>query len=264
MLPFKKILFPVDFSAHARGAARYVEAFAGRFDADITLLHVIDLPHYNDLLPDSPAQKRTRLDSFLAKEFGYFRVQRVLLEGDPARNILTTARDWKADLIMLPTLGLGGFRRFLLGSVTAKVLHDADCAVWTGVHLEEAPPLEKIEFKSFLCAVNEDEHGKVVLAGARELAEEYRASLTVVHVTRAFEAVGEAKGRMEDMVRAAGAEATVLVEAGEVPNVVAEIAARVHAELMVIGRSAAPGVFGRLRTHAYPIIRQSPCPVISL
>jgi len=40
---------------------------------------------------------------------------------------------------MMPTHGLGGFRRFLLGSVTAKVLHDADCPVWTGVHLERAP-----------------------------------------------------------------------------------------------------------------------------
>ena len=32
MLPFKKILFPVDFSEHACGAARYAEAFAGRFE----------------------------------------------------------------------------------------------------------------------------------------------------------------------------------------------------------------------------------------
>ena len=41
------------------------------------------------------------------------------------------------DLIMMPTHGYGRFRALLLGSVTAKVLHDADCPVWTAVHREE-------------------------------------------------------------------------------------------------------------------------------
>ena len=39
-------------------------------------------------------------------------------------------------VILMPTHGYGPFRRFILGSNTAKVLHDADCPVWTGVHLE--------------------------------------------------------------------------------------------------------------------------------
>ncbi len=49
----------------------------------------------------------------------------------------------------MPTHGYGPFRRFILGSVTAKVLHDADCPVWTGVHLEEAPPIERSRFATF-------------------------------------------------------------------------------------------------------------------
>ena len=44
MLPFKKILFPVDFSEHSIGAARYVETFAGRFDASVTMLNIVELP----------------------------------------------------------------------------------------------------------------------------------------------------------------------------------------------------------------------------
>jgi len=36
------------------------------------------------------------------------------------------------------------------------------------------------------------------------------------------------------------------------------------ADLLVIGRGSASGVFGRLRTNAYAIIRQSPCPVLSI
>jgi nucleotide-binding universal stress UspA family protein len=44
-----------------------------------------------------------------------------------------------ASLIILPTHGYGPFRRFLLGSATAKVLRDADCPVLIGAHMEHAP-----------------------------------------------------------------------------------------------------------------------------
>lgn len=259
MLPFKRILFPVDFSGPSVGAARYVEAFAGRFDADLTLLHV-DWPQYNDPLPSGPGDKRDHLDKFLTKEFEYFRVRRLVVKGEPAETILQVAREEHSDLIMMPTLGMGGFRRFLLGSVTAKILHDADCPVWTGVHLENAPPLDKIEFHNILCAVNLDQHGRTVLQGASEFAEEYRAGLTVVHVT----ADSDARSEVEEILRAVKIKASVVVEAGEVSQAVASVAARIRADLLVIGRSPSPGIFGRLRTHAYPIIRQSPCPVISL
>jgi nucleotide-binding universal stress UspA family protein len=257
VLPFKRILFPVDFSDHSVGAARYVETFAGRFDADLTMLHV-DWPQYNDPLPSG--SKVDQLNGFLAKEFEYFRVRRIIVKGEPATVILDVARTEHSDLIMMPTLGMGAFRRFLLGSVTAKVLHDADCPVWTGVHLENAPPLEKIEIHNIVCAINLDNHARLVLKGASELADEYRAGLTVIHVTP--DSHGAAP--LEEMLRSMKIKASIVAEPGEVSQVVAGVAARVHADLLVIGRSPDPGMFGRLRTHAYPIIRQSPCPVISL
>jgi len=46
--------------------------------------------------------------------------------------------------------------------------------------------------------------------------------------------------------------------------VVCELAKRLPAELLVIGRGSAAGVFGRLRTNAYAIIRESPCAVVSV
>ncbi len=265
MLPFKKILFPVDYSDHAAGAARYVEAFAGRFNAEVVMLHSVDHPHYNDALVDiSPIRKREQLDSFLEQEFKYVRVDRVIQRGDPARSILQTAAEKKCDLIMMPTHGLGGFRRFLLGSVTAKILHDADCPVWTGAHLEAAPPLEKIEFHTFLCAVSSESYAQKVLAAAVEFANEYRAKLVVVHATGAVENASHSRKEIEKAVAAAGADAEIVIGRGEVPAVVAAEAVRHRADLLIIGRSPAPGVFGRLRAHSYPIIRQSPCPVISV
>jgi len=265
MLPFKKILFPIDYSDHSFGAARYVEAFAGRFDAEVVMLHSIDFPHYNDALAEiSPERQRARLETFLAKEFEYFRVERITVRGDAARSILKVASENRCDLIMMPTHGLGGFRRFLLGSVTAKILHDADCPVWTGVHLEKAPPLEKIEFRNFVCAVNSESYANKVLEAAAELANEYRAKLTVVHAIAPGEAAAAARHEIEHAVRPVTPESEIVVEAGEVPVVVAAEAARRNSDLLIIGRGPAPGVFGRLREHSYPIIRQSPCPVISI
>jgi len=67
MPTIKKILFPVDFSDSCLGAARYVEALAGRFEAEIMLLHVVGMGEHNlaeDLLP----QRQALLDAFLADE----------------------------------------------------------------------------------------------------------------------------------------------------------------------------------------------------
>ncbi len=90
MLPLKKILFPVDFSEQSRGAARYVEAFTGRFKAALTLLSASD-PHYNDILPDDISERRRRLETFFGKDFEYFPVEYALAEGEPATNIVTLA-----------------------------------------------------------------------------------------------------------------------------------------------------------------------------
>ena len=251
MLPFKRTLFPVDYSEHAAGAARYVEAFAGRFDAEVVMLHSVDRPHYNDALADiSPARKREQLDAFLEKEFEYFRVDRVILRGDPARNILKVATEKHCDLIMMPTHGLGGFRRFLLGSVTAKVLHDADCPVFTGAHLEQAPSLENIEFRTFLCAVSSESYGRKVVAAAADFTNVYRGKLVVIHATGVDENVANSRREIEEAIAAAGADAEIVMERGEVPMVVSAEATRRQADLMIIGRSPSPGVFGRLRAHA--------------
>jgi nucleotide-binding universal stress UspA family protein len=51
MFQLRRILFPVDFSSRCRGAAAYVEALAGRFDAELILLHVAEAA-YNSALED--------------------------------------------------------------------------------------------------------------------------------------------------------------------------------------------------------------------
>jgi nucleotide-binding universal stress UspA family protein len=268
MFPPKRILFPVDFSERCRDAARMVETFAGHFQAELTLLHVLEPLTYNDLPCNVGALTQEQLNGYLTEELKHFDVSRVLLNGEPAFKIAQYARANGFDLIMLPTHGYGRFRRLMLGSVTAKVLHDADCPVWTGVHMEQVPKLEDIAFRKIVCAIELGERSCPTLRWATELAAEFGAGLTVVHaVPEAKDVVSlyadehakerlmrQATERVQAVKECVGSDADISVVADDVAFGVCGAAGREKADLLVIGRGGA---------KSYSIIRQSPCPVVS-
>ncbi|MFB3778901.1 MAG: universal stress protein [Bryobacteraceae bacterium] len=285
-----RILLPVDFSGRCRGGARYLEALASLFHSEVTLLHVLPPPHYEfgamepggaaltELYAARAAQVKRELESHLAVELAGLSVQRVLLEGDPARKIIEYAAAQGVDLILMPTHGYGPFRRFILGSVTAKILHDADCPVMTGVHLEEAPPIESISFRRILVAVDLGPQSARALDWASWLASATGAALSLLHVMPSLEGfsgeyhdpdwrekqAAEARGRIDALVEKSGCAPEIVIQHGDPPGVICDAARRLSTDLLVIGRGSAAGMFGRLRTNAYAIIRQSPCPVVSV
>lgn len=289
MFSLSKILLPVDFSPRAVGAARYAEALAELYSAQVTMLHVIPPPQYDialmevgaiplsEMSASRKAAAEQQNQTFLTGMLPEFHPDRRLLEGDPAREIVNIAHDEKYDLILMPTHGYGLFRRFILGSVAAKVLHDADCPVWTGVHLEEAPAAESIQFRTVVAAVDLGKQSEKALAWAAGFAAKAGARLVVAHATPSMDRrTGEffdpwredlardAEKRVRQLQETAGTQAEVVVEPGDPPYVIEAVAKREKADLVVIGRGAVAGVLGRLRANAYAIIRQSPCPVVSV
>jgi nucleotide-binding universal stress UspA family protein len=151
MPQIKKILFPVDFSPSSLGAARYVQAFAGKFEAEIMLFHAV-VRGQDTLAEELLPLRKAELDKFLVEDLKYFTTHRVCTTTeDPPSAIADVARSWQPDLVMMPSHGLGYFRRHLLGSATAKALHDLNCALWTSVHAESAPQLEEIHCRRILC-----------------------------------------------------------------------------------------------------------------
>jgi nucleotide-binding universal stress UspA family protein len=290
MFPLAKILLPVDFSERCLGAARYGEVFAAHFGGELSLVHVLEPLRYelsalefggvaiSDLAAHRAAGARAQLDSFMREELGRVRVRRVILEGDPARRIVEYAHDERVNLIAMPTHGYGPFRRFILGSVTAKVLHDADCPVLTGVHMEQAPSTGAIALRTVVCAVDLGPQSRKTLSWAAELAGEFGARLALVHAVPCIEsrpgeyfdrelAADLSKGAREELEKLAGearVEPEIVVDGGDPPQVVCRAAERFQGDMLVIGRGSAAGLFGRLRTNAYAIIRQSPCAVVSV
>ena len=278
MFPPRKILFPVDFSARCTAAAKMVETYAYHFEASVTLLHVVEPIIYTDLPIDATDVAEEQLRTYLADRFEGSEVHRVLLHGDAAHKIADFAHDGTFHLIMLPTHGYGKFRRFILGSVAAKVLHDARCPVWTGAHMEEIVTHDEPEFRNVLCAIDLGKQSCAALRWAGKFAQEFGSKLSVVHAVPTakdhpniycdqdwkFELVTGARDRIQDLLKTLELEAEVAVIAEEAPIAVGDAAVSTEADLLVIGRSVEDGMLGRLRTNAYSIIRQSPCPVVSV
>ena len=146
MLDIQKILLPVDFPIASLDVIHQAAALACHFHSKIVILHVLtasshaaSMPGHGrelagrDLLPSILREAQEQLDTSLEPELDGLDIRCVLVEGDPARRIVQMAGEEEADLIMMPSHG-SAFEQFLLGSVTAKVLHGTECPIWTGRH----------------------------------------------------------------------------------------------------------------------------------
>jgi nucleotide-binding universal stress UspA family protein len=276
MFRMKKILFPVDFSARSEGAAHFVEDMAGRFQSSIVFLHVVGRREDVFFAPEFAgssmmeqfehhrANAHLAMAKYLSEDFKHFHVQRLVLEGDPAETIVRCAAENSVDLIMMPSHGYGVFRRYILGSVTAKVLHDASCPVWTAAHMEEAPPLEAIHFNKIVCSVDLGPQTDRALLWANAFATEHGAELIAFHSVAWEPLTLEARLRLEQTLHRLHIKARAEVRDGEAAKEAAELAAEEAADLMIIARGSAADGRGRLRTNAYALIRESPCPIVSV
>src|ERR1019366_7620499 len=247
MLKIGRILLPIDFQDSSKHVVHQTAALARHFHSEIVMLHVVTPLSYSaamidgnyvpanlgDLLQELIRRAQKQLDRALGPELDRLVVKRVLLEGDPGLTIVQTARVEKADLIAMPTHGYGAFRRFLLGSVTAKVLHDSDCPVWTGGQFEEEPARE-FSIRNVLCAVDLSPHSPKTVEWAAQMAAEFGARLKIVHITSGMEIYGpgayqsdpswtevlatSAGRQIANLQQEAGTKAEVIIGSGDVPK----------------------------------------------
>jgi nucleotide-binding universal stress UspA family protein len=289
MIKFDRILFPVDLSEQSRQAAPFVTTMAAKFNSKLIVLHVLSprLSYYPlpaiatsaALQRDQEEHERCRkeFDSFISELGGASSVEKRLSEGDAAECIVSFAKENDVDLVMMPTHGYGRFRRLLLGSVTSKVLHDLACPVWTGVHTKEMWAHAHQGWTRFLCAVDADVRDAPLLKWAAQFACEQHADLQVVHAVHATaptpgiesESLCDflfdvSRKNLEKLQAEAGTKLATRLRLGPIGNVVREAALEQRTDLVLVGRGAVQKGLGRLRSSAYAIIREAPCPVISI
>lgn len=292
MMQFRNILFPTDFSPSSEAIISHVAGLANVFGAKVWLLNVVpSLADFHGVSeshfgPFSAAavirmeaerkilaeDRLRRLESIQKHHFGLVANEVCVKWAGVAESIVEYADEMKANLIMMPTRGLGPMRRFLIGSVTAKVLHDASCPTWTSPHPRELGtfhPYRRVVFAADYLGLAAD-----LLIPASEIAEFFHAQLSVLTalpptgtsgdetVQKRNRLIGE---RLKDQIASRNVKASVHVMEGRPGEVVRQVAEEIEeADVVVIGRGHLDESRGYLRTHAYEIICNAPCPVITL
>lgn len=286
----RKILYPVDFSRDCEQSSGFVRYVAESFKAELTVLHVtevssqafeiLDFPGDTsaELLAQWKERAARRLAGFVKQDLADLNPIQVVKEGHAAQEIVAYAESHGIDLIMMPSRGLGIMRRFVLGSTTARVLHEARGPVWTGVHTDQAAAQTRIPFKQILCAVDLGAQSEATMLYAARVAAELGASLHVVHASPLVIAppelasspalttrcAGDAEKSLIEMIARLKVDAVPVVRPGDPAEVIRDVALEFGADMLVIARGAASVGLGRMRAHSYSIINEAPCSVISV
>jgi nucleotide-binding universal stress UspA family protein len=153
MIAIRKILYATDFSSYSNQAYFYAVALAESSGASLTIAHVYAPAAALAVGPDVgipvPAEDMMEEREYLRGQLeqirpvnSAIRIKHVLLEGDPADQIIRHATDEHMDLVVMGTHGRTGLSRLLLGSVAEKVLRGAPCSVLVA-KLHKAAPVEK-------------------------------------------------------------------------------------------------------------------------
>ena len=283
MLPVRQILFPVDFSQPCRDIAPSVIELAHFYNCPITLLHAYELPvaFYGDLGPldvvipaDIQTAHESMLRTFAAECLPCEAHQQIVRQGTAAEVIHDFVKHNGTDLLVMPTSGRGPIRRLLLGSVTAKILHDVSCPVWTGAHAGQGV---NWPIRNILCAVSLDEESTAVAKAASVVAKSFGAKLTLFHAAGyphpaidvdyehyRKQLLDEATQKLQAIRWDNQIEASVVLVEGSAVMCIAQQAKDLNADLVIVGRGHAQGAVSRLWSDLYEVIRQSPCPVLSI
>jgi nucleotide-binding universal stress UspA family protein len=144
MIRIRRILFATDFSKASTKAFETAMSLAKSNRATLTILHV--MAPFTPIMPEQYIGTQTweEIDlqghEWTKRELAKLttnatkagiRTAELVAEGEPAKQIVRTARSKKADLVVVGTHGRTGFTKFFLGSVAARVVATAQCPVVT-------------------------------------------------------------------------------------------------------------------------------------
>jgi nucleotide-binding universal stress UspA family protein len=287
----RSILTAVDFSEQSREALRCAGAFATRFQARLTVVSVVDpllaeaarIRLGRDLrkTETEPALREfvaaTWADSANRSAQTFLRVA----VGDPASAILETATAESADLIVMGTQGLGGFRKWLLGSTTERLLRRTHLPVLA------VPPssgshgtISRGSISRLVAATDFSKPSVAAAKMAAQLTEEFSAQLTIVHVVEPLAVptqwlslveesdemrVGKARAELKRLVeQSCGSQKCEdVVMLGRAADAIGSIAGDRRAEMIVMGLASDGGAFApRPGTIAYRVLSSTMIPVL--
>ena len=273
MFPFRNILFPTDFSAHAHAALKYAAAFARHGQGRVFLFNVQD-----GKTAASQQMKALVSDPLLSG----LDAESVLVEGEPRVEIANGAIAHDIDLITVVMRERNRLSRAFGASIAEEIVAESPCAV-----LAIRPPQRdfvdgetQIQLKRVLLATNFRPASVAATQLATQIANQLGAELHAVYVigdyfeqisvmfpegglaalTRLRSYVEE---RMGHLSRSGGAQSHIAE--GRPYQEIVKLATTLDADLIVIGTAVHGSLFGNsqvLGSEIERVIRNAPCPVL--
>jgi nucleotide-binding universal stress UspA family protein len=299
MYPFRNILFPTDFSQNARTALKYAVAFARNDDGRVVILNVQTSKVPADLLnlPDEVFEEQDRQWLLQVRSEARELLRDPLLEnvdvdsafaeGEPAAEIARAALDHEIDLVTVVTRGRRGLSRAFGGSMAEEIIAESPCAVLAirpaqREFIQDHEGRPHIRLKRVLLATNFRPSSAAAALLAKHISNHMGAELHAVYVigdyfeqisamfpegglaalTRLRSYVQE---RMSQLARTDGSRALTHVAEGRPYEEIVRRAARIDADLIVIGTAVHNSLFGGsnvLGSEIERVIRNAPCPVL--
>lgn len=299
MFPFRNILFPTDFTPHARAALKYAAGFARTGGGRVVLFSVqsLSVPEKLLSLPDTAFDEQDRKNfSQLRADFKELltdpilrglEVEPVIVHGEPAPEIARAISDYDIDLVTVVTHGRRGLSRALWSSTAEEIIAEAPCPVLTirqSQHdfVELRDDQAELQLKQILLSTNFRPSSAAATLVARQLAQQTFAELHALYVIGDyFEQISAmfpeggltALARMRSNVQERMAQLTSNEASGAVAHIaegrpyeeIVRLAAEMNADLIVMGTNVHASLFGGtpvLGAEIERVVRNAPCPVL--
>lgn len=194
------LLVPIDFSDHSKAAAEYAASMVNVYEGNLHLLHVlVPINEEPDYLPVKTMQAKTNtvaemyfVQEGLRRKFDV-RTSCDLVPGNIAGQIIKASRRTKADLIIMPTQGNSGLKRYLYGSHTASVLEHSPVPVLTLPGNYKFRP-----FQRFVYATDYNYSNIKDIAGIADFAKKFDVEISLVHINKSSSPFSGAATSRED------------------------------------------------------------------
>jgi nucleotide-binding universal stress UspA family protein len=190
MRVFQTILCPVDFSEFSLLALRYAKAIRRQYEAKLIVYHAV---HTSGPLLDLGtneaniiSQTKKELEGIVHEIFDHDpNIEMIVNVANPTIGILDQAVLNNADLLIMGTHGRTGFEKYLMGSVTNKVLHHAQIPVLVVCHTKRnffSNHSRPIKIKKILCPVELKQGCLATRNLGFDLAQSYQSHIYFLHV----------------------------------------------------------------------------------
>lgn len=285
----RSILCPVDFSEQSRHALRLAGALAVRYQSRLVVLTVVDpllaeAARAGLKLDLAKTETGPALEAFVtatwpAAELPSPRPAIEVRVGISSSVILEVAARDAFDLIVMGTQGLGGIRKWLVGSTMERVLRGTRTPVLA------VPPIAHIKNAAFevdaiLAATDFTDSSAVAVASAAKFARHLNVPLLLAHVVEPVSVppewsaivdesnearVSESQARLKALAgEFSGSQATeAIVMVGDPAEAISALAAERGAGLIVMGLAGEHGPFARRSgSIAYRVLSQASVPVL--